>query len=106
MPPLPPQFEEKVFIEMGRLLREARLVAGLRQRDLATRAGISLPTLGAMENGKGGRVALSRWIAAFNSAGMLQALLDCLDSIEVDPFAKFELTARKKRRERVRSPRK
>jgi len=104
MPPLPPRFEEQVFVEMGRLLKEARVVAGLRQRDLAARAGISLPTLGAMENGKGGRVSLFRWVAAFNSVGMLRTLLDCLSSVEVDPFATFEMAAKKKRRKRVRPP--
>ena len=37
---------------LGRAIRARRLALGLRQSEVAMQSGISLPTLGAIENGK------------------------------------------------------
>ncbi len=92
--------EEKVIEKFSEILREFRISAGLRQKDLAEKIAVSLPVIIDMEKGRGGKVSFATWIAALSVVGALSQLKNLLDMLEPDPFKRFEI--RKKKRQRVR----
>jgi transcriptional regulator with XRE-family HTH domain len=62
--------------EIGERLRLLRLQRNIKQEDLAIRAGVSRPTLGALERcGRGSLDTLARVIYALGREGELAALL-------------------------------
>lgn len=78
--------EEEQFLEdLGELVRRARLVANLRQQDLAARVGVSLGVIKRIEKGDGS-VALKAWVAVLGALGLLQEVASALKTINPDPF--------------------
>lgn len=59
----------EVAVRLGRGLREARLALGLRQVDVAQRAGVSQSWISRMERGKGSTASLETWAAAAAALG-------------------------------------
>jgi len=94
--------EERTIQKLGEVLREFRIVSKLRQRDLAHRIGISLPVIIEMEKGNGGRTALGTWIAALSAVGALSQLNNLLEGLEANPFERYEIKTKRKKRVRVK----
>ncbi len=90
--------EDKAIYALGQLLREARITAKIRQADLADKVGVSRLTIHRMEAGKGKRTAMQTWIAAFNAVGLLPELLEWIESVEINPFIKYNKKSYKKKR--------
>ncbi len=86
--------EKEFFVQLGELLRKARLVARMRQKDLAAKTGLSLGTIRRMENGEGGRASLAAWVSVFASLGLFEAVKEALLEINPDPFG--DLKGRKR----------
>lgn len=62
---------------LGIMIREARLSAGLRQSDVADRAGISQSWVSKMERGHGATGSLATWAAVASAVGaQLSAFLE------------------------------
>ena len=93
--------EEKLLVTLGTVLQEFRVASNLRQRDLAAKIGVSHPVIVDMEKGRGGKVALATWIAAFSVLGILPRLKAFLETLEPDPFSRFEIRQKKKKRVKI-----
>lgn len=92
--------EQEIRTELGRRLHAQRLAQGLTQAELAERAGISINTLGALENK--GKCTLENFIRTamgLGVAGELQALF----TLKIKSIAQME---RAEQAKRVRAPRK
>ena len=62
---------------LGTGLREARLAAGLRQREVAARAGVSQPEVSRLEGGHGSDAGIDTWAACAAAVGLqLAAFLE------------------------------
>ena len=58
------------YVQVGRVLREARVRLGLRQEEVAARAGVSQPTVSALERGVREGVALRSLAAVAAAVGV------------------------------------
>jgi transcriptional regulator with XRE-family HTH domain len=61
---------EEVARRLGAMLREARRARGLRQADVAERAGVTQSWISRMERGHGGTASLETWAAAAAAASV------------------------------------
>ena len=55
---------------MGIALKDARLAHGMRQRDVAARAGVSQPEIAKLERAGGSNTALAIWAACGSAVGL------------------------------------
>jgi transcriptional regulator with XRE-family HTH domain len=55
---------------MGTTLKDARLAHGMRQRDVAERAGVSQPEIAKLERAGGANTALAVWAACGSAVGL------------------------------------
>ena len=61
---------EDLVVDFGERLRRVRLAGGLRQADVAARAGVSTTLVCRLELGRGGSVPLSTWVAVAGVLGV------------------------------------
>jgi transcriptional regulator with XRE-family HTH domain len=59
---MPKRHIEPLYRKIGLAIQDARGIAGLTQRQVSKRSGVSMNTINAMENGKN-RTAIHRLIA-------------------------------------------
>jgi len=81
--------------ELGDRLRNARLNADLTQAEVASRAGLSRPTVVAAERG---RVQLANLVAILVAMGMLNQLDVFLPVQEISPLQLAKLRGRERQR--------
>lgn len=88
---------------VGSQVREARLLLGATQRELAARADISVSALGKLENGTGSEVrTLIRTVRALGRTDWLESLAP---PIAVSPMQMLRDERRTRPRQRAYSPR-
>lgn len=88
---------------LGRQVREARLLLGATQRELAARADISVSALGKLENGTGSAVrTLIRVVRALGRTDWLDSLAP---PVTVSPMQMLRDERRTQPRRRAYSPR-
>jgi transcriptional regulator with XRE-family HTH domain len=93
--------EQEILTEVGRRLKRTRLSQNVTQRDLATRAGVSLRTVSAAERGEDVRLStLLRMLRALGRLGGIDALLP---APSVSPLELVERRGRQRQRARGRS---
>ncbi|MDO8963263.1 MAG: helix-turn-helix transcriptional regulator [Coriobacteriia bacterium] len=81
--------------ELGARLRNARLNADLTQAEVASRAGLSRPTVVAAEQG---RVQLENFVAILVAMGMTSQLDAFLPVQEISPLQLAKLRGRQRQR--------
>jgi transcriptional regulator with XRE-family HTH domain len=81
--------------ELGDRLRSARLNANLTQAEVATRAGLSRPTVAAAEQG---RVQLENLVAILLAMNMVSQLDAFLPVQNISPLQLAKLRGRERRR--------
>ena len=88
---------------LGEQVREARLLQGVTQRDLAGRAGVSVSALGKLENGTGSELrTLVRVVRALDRTDWLSALAP---PVRVSPMQMLRDERRARPRRRAFTPR-
>lgn len=80
-------------VEIGRRLAHLRLMAGIRQQDLAARAGISRYTLVRLEKGDAG-VRIGALLAVLAQLDRLDALSVVLPEPSLSPIQQAKLEAK------------
>lgn len=92
--------EQEIRAELGKRLRAQRLAQGLTRAEAAERAGVSLNTLGTLENK--GRCTLENFIRAALGLGIADEL-QALFTLKIKSIAQMQ---RAEQARRVRAPRK
>ena len=87
-----------ILTEMGERLKQSRIAAGMTQKELAHKSGISLRTVSSMENGE--EVRTGSLLNALRALGMLHLLDAALPEQGMQPIDYRRLG---KQRERVRN---
>ena len=72
--------------ELGRQYRTYRLRARLTQQEVATHAGVSLPTLRAFEQGSANNITMSNFLSLLRTIGQLGTMADVLPDIPISPY--------------------
>ena len=96
--------EEKILVNLGQRLKQARLERDDSQKDFAFRIGISIPTLQKMEKGSP-QVAIGTWVRAMGILGRLEdieALLAPKKSL-ADRYASYQKTGTRQRASKRKS---
>ncbi|VGO14983.1 hypothetical protein PDESU_03563 [Pontiella desulfatans] len=88
----------KELIELGERVRQQRIAAGIKQRELAERAAISPDTLSALENGRS--VSTETLVRVLRELGWASALEELLPAPAPSPIELQKLSG--KQRQRVR----
>lgn len=88
----------KELIELGLRIRDQRIAMGLKQKELADRAAVSLRTLSALENGK--PVTTETLVRVLRALGHAAALPELLPAPVISPIDLQKLEG--KQRQRVR----
>ena len=71
---------------LGQRERSYRIRLGLTQKELAERAGISVPTLQAFENGTNKDISFSTLLQILRSIGQLEGADKLLEEIPESPY--------------------
>jgi transcriptional regulator with XRE-family HTH domain len=88
----------KELDELGQRVRRHRIALGIKQKDLASKAAVSLDVISALENGRSiGTASLAR---IFRGLGLRDTLIDMLPAPTVSPIDLQKLAG--KQRQRVR----
>lgn len=82
---------------LGQRERTYRIRLGLTQKELAERAGISVPTLQAFENGTNKDISFSTLLRILRSIGQLEGADTLLAEIPESPYTKRESGEQRKR---------
>ena len=88
----------KVLDELGMRIRRERIAHGLKQKELAAKAAVSVDTLSALENGR--PVTTQTLAQVLRALGFGEALVDVLPPPVVSPIDMQKLEG--KERQRVR----
>lgn len=70
-----------------------RLNARLTQKEVAQRAGVSMLTLRAFEQGKATNITMGNFLSLLRTIGQLPAVADLLPDMPISPYALSELNA-------------
>jgi transcriptional regulator with XRE-family HTH domain len=88
----------KELEELGERVRRHRIALGIKQKDLAGKAAVSLDVISSLENGRSvGTISLAR---VLRGLGLRDALADMLPAPAVSPLDLQKLAG--KQRQRVR----
>ena len=75
---------------LGQRERSYRIRLGLTQKELAERAGISVPTLQAFENGTNKDISFSTLLRILRSIGQLEGADKLLEEIPESPYTMLQ----------------
>ena len=75
---------------LGQRERSYRIRLGLTQKELAERAGISVPTLQAFENGTNKDISFSTLLRILRSIGQLERADKLLEEIPESPYTMLQ----------------
>lgn len=76
----------EIILILGQRERSYRIRLGLTQKELAERAGISVPTLQAFENGTNKDISFSTLLRILRSIGQLEGADKLLEEIPESPY--------------------
>lgn len=88
----------KELIELGYRIRRQRIQMGLKQKDLAEKAAVSLVSISSLENGR--PVTTETLVRILRSLGLQNAIINMLPAPVVSPIEMQKLQGNQRRRVR------
>ena len=87
----------EIIQRFGQRFRAYRIRLGLTQKELAERAGVSVPTLQAFENGANKDISFSTLLRLLRSIGQLDGVNSLLEEIPESPYTARDTGKQRKR---------
>ena len=84
--------------QLGKRFKEYRLRYNKTQKEVAEHAGLSIPTVGAFENGTATSLSLKSFVRLLRTLDELEQLNNFLPPIPMSPSLLLKLQKREKRR--------
>ncbi len=94
--------DDAALAAVGRGVRRARIDAGLRQADLAARAGVGANTVSRIETGLS--VSMALFVRVLRELGLLERLIHVFPAEGLSPAEEAAALAGHRERMRVRKP--
>lgn len=88
----------EIIQSLGAQYKQYRLRAELTQKEVAQKAGVSLITLRAFENGKAFNITMGNLLALLRVIQQLEPITDILPEIPISPYQLLKLQAKQKKR--------
>lgn len=76
----------EIVMTLGRRLKDYRLTMRLTQQELASRSGVSLPTLRKFENGRATNITMCNFIALLREVRELDSVVALLPEQPISPY--------------------
>ncbi len=88
----------EIIQSLGAQYKTYRLCAELTQKEVAEKAGVSLITLRAFENGKAVNITMGNLLALLRVIEQLEGITEILPEIPISPYQLLKLQSKQKKR--------
>lgn len=88
----------EIIQSLGKQYKKYRLSAELTQKEVAEKAGVSLITLRAFENGKALNITMGNLLALLRVLQQLDGIAEILPEIPISPYQLLKLQSKQKKR--------
>lgn len=88
----------EIIRSLGTQYKTYRLRAELTQKEVAEKAGVSLITLRAFENGKAVNITMGNLLALLRVIEQLDGITEILPEIPISPYQLLKLQSKQKKR--------
>ena len=88
----------EIIRSLGAQYKNYRLRAELTQKEVAEKAGVSLITLRAFENGKAVNITMGNLLALLRVIEQLEGITEILPEIPISPYQLLKLQSKQKKR--------
>lgn len=88
----------EIIQSLGTQYKTYRLRAELTQKEVAEKAGVSLITLRAFENGKAVNITMGNLLALLRVIEQLEGITEILPEIPISPYQLLKLQSKQKKR--------
>lgn len=88
----------ELIINLGCRFKDYRLACRLTQQEVADKAGVSLFTVRAFENGKATNITMSSFMNLLRAIGYLEEMSKLLPELPISPEILYKLQSKKPKR--------